>query len=378
MTNILSSTNQTAASTDGAQGYLETLNAHFAVGWALYAPDGPILVRAYCGPVLVGEALADLPRPDVAAARPERPGGGFRLHFTKSLSAEEQDGLVLFADTQRLPRLHLPNISHRAFPSAVKKLEIHPNLILPNAVSHLIGRVNLDLSGDDGMYRGHDWHYLSCGASALNVILTAVQLADRPSPGAILDFGAGAGRVTRWLRAAYPEAQISSCDIRQQDMAFCETTFGAKTWVSDYKISKLNAPSRYDLIWLGSVLTHLSADDTMMLIRKIISWLNPGGVAAISFHGKRSIQIQAAPEMPDYIHDAGWKQIMLGYDAFGYGYADYEWQAGYGVSLTKLGWITAAITKIPDVRLVMMAETVWDRHHNVFAVQKLTDPGIHA
>jgi SAM-dependent methyltransferase len=259
----------------------------------------------------------------------------------------------------------------------VKKLRIDQDLALPGAVSHLIDGVKLDLSDDDGMYAGNDRHYLSCGASALNAILAAVQLADSASPRAILDFGAGAGRVMRWLRAAYPASEISSCDIRRQDMRFCETTFGAKTWVSGIDIDQLNAPRQYDLIWLGSVVTHLSADNTIRLLKKITSWLNPGGIAAISFHGRRAIQIHATPGMIDYIHPAGWEQIISGYKASGYGYADYEGQKGYGISLTELGWFSAAVAQLPEVKLVMLAETVWYQHHDVFAVQKLADPSLH-
>jgi SAM-dependent methyltransferase len=261
--------------------------------------------------------------------------------------------------------------------SAKRRLAISDGLTLPPAVVHLIDKVQLDLSDDDGMYANNDAHYLSCGASGLNAILAAVQLANVPEPRTILDFGAGAGRVMRWLRAAYPKSQISSCDIREQDMRFCEATFGAKTWVADTDIDRLNPTEKYDLIWLGSVVTHLSAPNTMRLLEKIVFWLNPGGVAVLSFHGTRSIQIRKTPGMIDYIHDSGWDEIMSGYEETGYGYADYDGQEGYGISLTKLEWITEAVSKMSLVKLVSMAESVWDTHHDIFAVQKLAVPEVH-
>jgi cyclopropane fatty-acyl-phospholipid synthase-like methyltransferase len=66
---------------------------------------------------------------------------------------------------------------------------------------------------------GHE-HYFAVGKSALNVIQATLVLAGVNSPKTILDFGCGAGRVTRWLRAAFPDAKISACDTREEDLKF--------------------------------------------------------------------------------------------------------------------------------------------------------------
>ena len=55
------------------------------------------------------------------------------------------------------------------------------------------------------MHEGNDAHYLLCGASALTALHAACLLAGK-QPRSILDFGAGAGRVTRWLRAQWERA----------------------------------------------------------------------------------------------------------------------------------------------------------------------------
>jgi hypothetical protein len=82
-------------------------------------------------------------------------------------------------------------------------LVIHPDLRLPRATQPFLSKVRLDLQEGDAMYAGNDRHYLFCGASALNVILSALRLAELTDPAAVLDFGSGAGRVTRWLRATF-------------------------------------------------------------------------------------------------------------------------------------------------------------------------------
>ena len=43
----------------------------------------------------------------------------------------------------------------------------------------------------------------------------------------ILDLPCGHGRVLRYLSAAFPEAEITACDIMREGVDFCASTFGA-------------------------------------------------------------------------------------------------------------------------------------------------------
>jgi SAM-dependent methyltransferase len=119
-------------------------------------------------------------------------------------------------------------------------------------------RVNRSLSPSDAMYGGNPDHYFSVGSSALANIKNAVAIAET-DPHCVLDFGCGAGRVTRWLAAAFPQAEIEACDIRQADLKFVAETFGARIWVSGTDVAELKPPSSYDLIWVGSVF-HASVE----------------------------------------------------------------------------------------------------------------------
>jgi hypothetical protein len=104
---------------------------------------------------------------------------------------------------------------------SLRRLQIDPALSLPRVTEWFLDRISLNLANDDAMYFNDDKHYLFVGASALNAIMAALQLADVQEPAAILDFGASVGRVTRWLRAAFPTAALCACDIRAEDMNFC-------------------------------------------------------------------------------------------------------------------------------------------------------------
>lgn len=247
---------------------------------------------------------------------------------------------------------------------------------LPAATRPFFGPLNLALAPDDRMYRANDRHYLECGASALNVILTALQLAEAPDPDAVLDFGAGAGRVTRWLRAAFPAAAISACDLRTEDLEFCKAQFLAETWNSGTDVDALEAPGRYDLIWVGSVLTHLSADNAERLTHKLLSWLNPGGILVMSTIG-RIARTRKDNGGEDYIYPEAWDAIKRDYTEVGFGYADYPGEAGYGISLTRLSWLASLAENLPTARLVLLSEGTWDTLHDVVAIQSrpLNNPG---
>jgi SAM-dependent methyltransferase len=249
-------------------------------------------------------------------------------------------------------------------------LVIHPDLALPRQAEPFLSKVSLDLYEDDAMYGGNDRHYLSCGASALNVILSALRLADQPDPSAILDFGSGAGRVTRWLRSTFILAALDTCDLREQDLQFCRDTFQARTWVSGTSIEDLQAPDKYDLIWLGSVVTHLSSERTELLLRKMLSWLRPRGIVVMSLHGRYALQRQSSGEFR-YIDDAGWGRIKVGYETVGFGYSDYEGQKAYGISLTKPSWMASLAERLPGARMIMFSEQAWDDHHDVVAIQSV-------
>lgn len=245
------------------------------------------------------------------------------------------------------------------------------DLKIPQATEPYRGSVSLALATDDGMYLeegGDDRHYLSCGASALNVILSALRLSRAPDPATILDFGAGAGRVTRWLRAAFPKAAIDACDLRASDMDFVARTFNARTWTSGTDIESWQAPGTYDLIWLGSVATHLNADKTVRLLDKMVSWTRPDGLIVMSLHGRRALHRQNSGEF-HYMDEQSWEHMKRDYEKSGFGYADYQGQSGYGISLTKPSWTAAVIEKRADLRLVTLSERAWDGHHDILAVQ---------
>jgi SAM-dependent methyltransferase len=228
--------------------------------------------------------------------------------------------------------------------------------------------INRALSPDDAMNAGDLDHYFSCGLSALKVLRAAAILTDNTNPNAILDYGAGAGRVTRWLQAAYSNAIIHACDVRSQDMEFLRSTLN----VTDaWTVASKPIPREYDIIWVGSVITHLSAKRTEELMGQLLRHCAPTGMLVLSFHGPSCIQRHDNTPFR-YIHDQGWRQIKKQYGKYGYGYADYHDMPNYGISVCEPSWMLNLAARL-HCRVALLSSRAWDNHHDVIAVQKLSN-----
>jgi SAM-dependent methyltransferase len=244
------------------------------------------------------------------------------------------------------------------------------SLNLSENIKSYIPSLNTDIYCNDAMYHGNPHHYFSCGASALNCILNSLSLAAIGKPNRVLDFGCGAGRVTRWLRAAFTESCLHACDIRVDDLNFVADNFHAKTWVSGMDIDNLQTNVLYDLIWVGSVFTHLPATKSIDLFDKLTNWLLPNGSLVFSIHG-RFVLNNANEENNFYAIGDDYKKIIDAYQKDGYGYADYPLQKDYGISVSKSTWWVDLIENRRDLHLSCLSERAWDKHHDVIAVSKI-------
>jgi SAM-dependent methyltransferase len=238
---------------------------------------------------------------------------------------------------------------------------------LPPLASKYAADVREAIFSDDAMVAGDEDQYFRVGASALNCVLAPLFLSTTKTPEAILDFGSGAGRVTRWFRAAFPAASLYACDIRSADLDFVKETFDATIWESGTDVGALQSPARYDLIWVGSVFTHLSEAVSAELMDKLVSWLKPSGILVLSSHG-RFAAAQSATH--DYGLGDRMAAVLRDYESSGFGYADYEGQDGYGISVIKSVWWIREIEKRIELKLVCLSEMAWDQHHDVVAIQK--------
>ena len=142
-----------------------------------------------------------------------------------------------------------------------------------------------------------DRHYITVGVSAIRVIIKALTGNLRSPPQSILDFPCGSGRITRHLRAMFPEARIGACDLYASHVNFCAEHFDAVPIMSKENLVELDVGPVWDLVFCASLLTHLPRDLFWPTIDFISRSLSPNGIAIVSLEGRHA----------EFIQDNKWK-----------------------------------------------------------------------
>lgn len=228
--------------------------------------------------------------------------------------------------------------------------------------------VSRDIHPKDGMWQpGESW-YFRVGRSGLRAVELAVAGSWLDQPRSILDLPCGHGRVARYLRAAYPDAEMHFCDIDAEGADFCAAQFAGHAIHSVEELTEVALPC-VDLIWVGSLFTHVDASRTRRWLDYLARHLNPEGVLVATFHGTWSIEMQKSHPMIDA---ASWDLVLEGFERHGYGYAPYRHgRAGdYGISLTRPAWLCDAIAAIPGVRMSGYQERGWAENHDVAVITR--------
>jgi len=243
-----------------------------------------------------------------------------------------------------------------------------------NLSSHektLLAKISLDVHRNDEMYVPLDAkHYLSTGLGALRCIESALQKNGGPRPvQSILDFPCGYGRVLRFLRARFPEADITVSELDKGGLKFCSKTFSARAVPSDTDFSKLSIPGRFDLIWCGSLLTHLDENSAAKLIQFFHEHLAPHGTCLFTTHGKASADYVRQSQRAYGLNPSARETLLRQYDERGYGYADYSGKKGFGVAVATPERMLSLARSVGHWQSLSFVERGWDNHQDVYVGQ---------
>lgn len=229
--------------------------------------------------------------------------------------------------------------------------------------------VSLVIGWKDTMYEGYPTHYFSSGYSVLFCVRRALDKAAGKAPESILDFGCGHGRVLRSLAADFPGARLTAADVDAAGVNFCAKTFGAVPVYSDPDFARLEFNTRFDLIWVGSVFTHLRSERWMSLLELFRSILTEDGLLVFSTHDSEVERRLRDGQCQLYGLEAERAaKILREYDEQGFGYSDYRNSKDYGVSLSSPEWVSPQIKKV-GFELVLYQKNGWDDCQDVWALK---------
>jgi len=235
--------------------------------------------------------------------------------------------------------------------------------------------VSLEIHPEDRMYVASGArHYLSVGLSARWCIDEALSHSCKnKSVRSILDFPCGYGRVLRFLRVRFPNAKIVGCEIDPMAVEFCKRVFSIKTIVSGENLGTLSIPEQFDLIWCGSLVTHLDEKRTSKILRFFYEHLAPGGICLVTTHGRTSVEwMHIQPETYAGLSASARQKLLSEFHEQGYGYADYESTTGYGISVVSRERMVKVACSVGQWTESVFFEHGWDNHQDVYGFAKVS------
>ena len=111
-----------------------------------------------------------------------------------------------------------------------------------------------------------------------------------------LDLPSGHGRVLRWIKAEFPDARLGAGDIDHDGVEFCAATFGATPVYGREDPADVEIDAPYELIWCGSLFTHLPPERWEGFLALFERALVPGGLLVFTTHGRRIAERIRDPE----------------------------------------------------------------------------------
>jgi len=238
-------------------------------------------------------------------------------------------------------------------------------------------QVSTEISKHEDMFahgyedRGAMEHYLKVGRSAIDVIAEAMLAAGKSTASNVLDLPCGGGRVTRQLAAFLPEATIYVGDVNPNKVQAVVDSFGATPVDPNIDFSAAPTP-QFDLIWVGSLFTHLNHWLYEQALRWYLGSLAPDGVLVMTTHGRRHENIQQAkPHVPPET----WAPASAAFKSQGFGFVPYNPANAsdpleIGTTVNSPSWVMRLIERDPSVRIIALHEGGWVDAQDVLAIQK--------
>jgi 2-polyprenyl-3-methyl-5-hydroxy-6-metoxy-1,4-benzoquinol methylase len=232
-----------------------------------------------------------------------------------------------------------------------------------------IQNLNGQISIFDDMYQGDLNHYLKCGFEAAQFIQRHVSVDTKNESINILDFPCGYGRVTRWLRLYFPRAKIMGSDTVRNGVDFSVLNFGLIPFSTSEDFYDIQLDQRFDIIWVGSLITHISESRAVQLLSFLLQKMKPDGQIFLSYIGEETEEKFSLGKNPPYgfEHKESAEEVLATFRKNGYGYSDYPHQKDYGISLISRPWWTNWATNSGDLMLQFHSRA-WDNHHNILQI----------
>jgi SAM-dependent methyltransferase len=233
--------------------------------------------------------------------------------------------------------------------------------------------VDTVISPNDDMLIGEkSEQYFQVGRSAVELIVEAMLLARRTAFPTILDMPCGGGRVTRHLVKLFPDAKIFASDVEKNKQRDVVTQFGVEGIDIAADFSQPSS-QKYDLIFVGSLLTHLKEGMFLRVLDYCIDALRPGGVLIATTAGRTVMnsRVRRAKRIGQpHFNPAkfqNFEHMFFGDDTPSSRYGGVVYASGFA----PVSWAARQVEARNDARWLANKEAGWARAQDAMIIQKL-------
>lgn len=181
----------------------------------------------------------------------------------------------------------------------------------------------------------------------------------------LLEFAAGYGRVTRWLKPHFRSLKVS--DLEQDMLDFHRRSFGLDGFLSALDPAALaDHAERFDVILVFSLFTHLSRADWLEWLATLARLLRPGGHLVISTHG---YPLFAELKPDEYGDPATWTEDFVFWETNETcGRLD---PAVYGCNIVTDRFVLDAVSRLGNFSIVQhFPKGNLDRYHDMYVIRR--------
>ena len=143
--------------------------------------------------------------------------------------------------------------------------------------------------------------------------------------------------------------------------------------VGSVHLNKFHIENKFDLIWVGSLFTHVDDDYAQQLITFLSKHLNDNGVVVFTYHGEYVANRIKTREKMYHLDDERANSIINQYDHSGYGFSEYPNQKDYGISIAKTKNVLELIKSANNLDDIYFKDRGWVNHQDVAAFIKRSE-----
>jgi SAM-dependent methyltransferase len=217
-----------------------------------------------------------------------------------------------------------------------------------------------EIAPNDPMYEYAPHLYFKAGSDALRCIRLAILAAELQSVRRVLDFACGKGRVLRTLKAAFPQTELVASDTWREALEYCSRVLGVTTVRASQRPEEVQLDGSFDVIWCGSLLTHVGRDRWSGFVKLFESLLARGGVVVFTTYGRfTAANVRAGKNLHSYNEEQA-QQVLRDYEQTGFGFCpSFRPGQDQGDCIVSRAWVCERLDEVPSLELLLYMERGW-------------------